>query len=136
MRSINLGADELRIILHLVGVIVWLGGQILMLGILPVLRRAGGDVPKQAAAAFGAIAWPAFGLAIVTGIWHLSAMDLGRLSSGYNSAFGIKILLVAVTGFAAGIHQSTDKAAVRGISGALGLVAAIGAFVLGVLMAH
>lgn len=134
--NISFGADQLRTILHLLGVIVWLGGQILMLGILPVLRRAGGDLPKQAAAAFGRIAWPAFGLAVVTGVWNMVEVDFAEVSTGYNAAFGVKMLLVVITGLAAALHQSTDKAAVRGITGALGFIAALAAFVLGILMAH
>jgi putative copper export protein len=134
--SISFGADQLRTILHLVGVIVWLGGQIVMLGLLPVLRAAGGDIPKKAAAAFGRVAWPAFGLTVVTGIWNLVEIDLADVSSGYNALFGNKMLLVVITGLAAGLHQSTEKPAVRGITGALGFGAAIGAFILGVAMAH
>lgn len=134
--ELNLGADQLRTVLHLLGVIVWIGGQITMLGIVPALRKIGGDAPKQVAAAFGRVAWPAFGLTIVTGIWNLVEVELDNVSTGYNAGFGIKMLLVVVTGFAAALHQSTDKAAVRGLTGALGFAAALGAFVLGVAMAH
>lgn len=136
MRSIEFGADELRTILHLLGVTVWLGGQIVMLGILPVLHKLGGDVPKQVAAAFGRVAWPAFGLIVATGIWNILAVDLSDVTTGYNAVFGIKMLLVVVTGLAAAMHQSTDKPAVRGITGGLGFAAAVAAFVLGVVMGH
>lgn len=135
-RSINFGADELRTALHLLAVTVWLGGQIVMLGLLPALRKLGGDAPKMVAAAFGRVAWPAFALAVVTGIWNILAIDLAGVSTGYNMAFGIKMLLVVVTGLAAALHQSTDKPAVRGITGALGFVAAFAAFILGVTMGH
>ncbi len=136
MTGIEFGADQLRIILHLLGVTVWLGGQIVMLGLLPVLRKAGGDLPKQAAAGFARVAWPAFGLAIVTGIWNIVAVDLSEVTTGYNAVFGIKMLLVIITGLAAGMHQSTDKPSVRGITGGLGFAAALGAFILGVAMGH
>jgi len=132
----NLGADQLRVILHILGVTVWLGGQIVMLGLLPTLRKLGGDVPKQVAAAFGRVSWPAFGLVVVTGIWNILAIDLGNVSTGYNMAFGIKMLLVVATGVAAFVHQNTDKASIRGMTGALGFVAAVAAFVLGIGMAH
>ncbi|MEM7092972.1 MAG: hypothetical protein AAF567_08215 [Actinomycetota bacterium] len=135
MKDISFGADELRTILHLLGVAVWLGGQIVMLGLLPVLRKLGGDVPKQAAAGFGRVAWPAFGLVIVTGIWNLLAVDLSDVSTGYNAVFGIKMILVVVTGIAAWAHQSTTNAALRGITGGLGFAAALGAFILGATMA-
>lgn len=136
MRDISFGADQIRTILHLLGVTVWLGGQIVMMGLVPALRKVGGDATKQAAAAYGRVAWPAFALLVVTGIWNILAIDLGEVSSGYNAVFGIKMLLVVITGLAAGMHQSTDKASVRGMTGALGFVAALGALILGATMAH
>ena len=136
MKTINFGADDVRTILHLLGVAVWLGGQILMLGILPVLRKIGGDAPKQVAAGFGRVAWPAFVLLIVTGIWNLLSVDMAEVSLGYNIAFGIKLLLVVVTGGAAWIHQQTETPAIKAMTGGLGFVAALAALVLGVMMAH
>ncbi|MFT4988005.1 MAG: putative copper export protein [Acidimicrobiales bacterium] len=134
--GIDFGADQIRTILHLLGVSVWLGGQILMLGLLPVLRELGGEAPKLAAAGFGRVAWPAFGLTIVTGIWNILEVDLADVTSGYNALFGIKMILVVVTGVAAAMHQSTNKPAIRAITGALGFAAALGAFMLGATMSH
>jgi putative copper export protein len=134
--GIDFGPDQIRTILHLLGVSVWLGGQILMLGLLPVLRKLGGDAPKLVAAGFGRVAWPAFGLTIVTGIWNLLEVDLADVTSGYNAVFGSKMILVVVTGVAAAMHQSTNKPAIRGVTGALGFAASIGAFVLGATMGH
>ncbi len=134
--GIDFGADQIRTILHLLGVSVWLGGQILMLGLLPVLHELGGEAPKLAAAGFGRVAWPAFGLTIVTGIWNILEVDLADVTSGYNALFGIKMILVVVTGVAAAMHQSTNKPAIRAITGALGFAAALGAFMLGATMSH
>ena len=136
MTGIEFGADQIRIFLHVLGASVWLGGQIVMLGLLPALRKLGGDAPKQVAAAFGRVSWPAFGLTIVTGIWNIMAVDLSDVTTGYNAVFGIKMLLVVATGLAAAMHQSTDKPAIRGITGGIGFGAALAAFILGVAMAH
>ena len=136
MTGIQFGADEIRTILHLLGVTVWLGGQIVMLGLLPALRKLGGDAPKQVAAAFGRVSWPAFALTVVTGIWNIMAVDLSDVTTGYNVAFGIKMLLVVTTGLAAAMHQSTDKPSVRGITGGIGFIAAVLAFAVGIMMAH
>jgi putative copper export protein len=133
---INFSLDTVRTSLHILAVTVWLGGQIVMLGLLPTLRAIGGDAPKQVAAAFGRVAWPFFGLAVVTGIWNMFSVNMAEVSTAYNAVFGIKILLVVVTGGAAWLHQTTDKPAMRGITGGLGFVAALVALVLGVLMAH
>lgn len=136
MSEINFGSEQIRIILHLLAVIIWLGGQIVMLGLLPVLRSAGGDLPASAARAWSRIAWPAFFVAVVTGIWNMLAVDLGNVSGGYNAVFGIKVLLVLISGLAAALHQSTDKAALKGLTGALGFVSALLAMIFGVLMSH
>lgn len=136
VNGIEFGLDQIRTLLHLVGVSVWFGGQILMLGLLPVLRKLGGDAPRQAAAGFGRVAWPAFGLTIVTGIWNVLAVDLSVVTTGYNAVFGIKMLLVVATGLCAGVHQSTDKPALKGITGGVGFLASLGAVILGVAMGH
>jgi len=136
VNEFDLGIDQLRTILHVGAVTVWLGGQIVMLGILPTLRKLGTDAPKQVAAAFGRVSCPAFAVIVVTGIWNILAVDLGQVSTGYNAAFGVKMLLVVVTGMAAALHQSTDKASIRALTGALGFLASIAAFVVGIGMAH
>jgi len=132
--DIDFGLDQIRTVGHVLGACVWLGGQIVMIGLLPTLRKLGGDVPRQVAAAFGRVSWPAFAVLIATGIWNILAIDLANVSTGYNAVFGIKMLLVVVTGFAAGIHQSTDKPMIRGMTGALGFGGALGALILGVAM--
>lgn len=124
--------NTLRILLHVLAVTVWLGGQIVMLALLPVLRSADVEgLPAAAARAFNRVAWPAFALAFFTGIWNFLSVDPGDATAGWNAAFGIKFLLVLVSGGAAFAHSVTDKPAIRGITGALGFAAALGAFILG-----
>ncbi len=128
----NFGLAEIRIFLHLLGATVWLGGQIVMLGILPVLRGIGGDAPRQVAARFGALSWPFFGLAVVTGIWNM--MEVGDTVGNYQAVLGIKMLVVLISGAAAFVHQRTSAAAVRGATGAVGFLAALVAMYLGVAL--
>jgi len=64
-----LNLDTIRTFLHLLGVAGWIGGQILMLGLLGVLRGLGSDAPRLAADRFSRVAWPCFALAVVTGVW-------------------------------------------------------------------
>lgn len=132
----DFGLTETRIVLHLLGVAVWLGGQILMLGLLPVLRSLGGDAPQRAAQGFGRVAWPAFALTVVTGIWNMFAIDVAAVSTGWHVALGIKFMLVIVTGACAFAHQRSTTARMRGITGALGLIATLVALVLGVALSH
>jgi len=125
--------DTIRITLHLLGVTVWIGGQILMAALVPVLRGISSDAPRLAAARFGQVAWAFFGLAMVTGIWNIFALE-GTQSSEYNATLGVKLLAVTVSGMAAFLHQRTPSAAVRGATGGIGLIAALAALLLGVML--
>ncbi|MGN6475108.1 MAG: hypothetical protein ACTHK4_15855, partial [Mycobacteriales bacterium] len=64
---------DLRLYLHVLAATVWVGGQITRAGLVPALRRAGTDIPKAAAKAFGRVAWPAFAVLIATGVWNITA---------------------------------------------------------------
>lgn len=135
--SANVSIDTIRIFLHILGVTVWVGGQIVMLSMLPVLRSAGvEDLPKRAAKAFERVAWPAFGLAFVTGIWNIIEVDLGDVETSYNMAFGTKFLLVIISGMAAWIHSTSTKPAIKGMMGGIGFLASLGALFLGFTLTH
>ncbi len=125
--------DTIRLTLHLLGVAVWIGGQILVAALVPVLREIAPDAPKKVAARFSQVAWPFFGLAVVTGIWNVLAIESGQ-STEYNVTLGVKLLLVMVSGLAAFVHSRTPSPAVRGATGGVGLLAALGALVLGVML--
>jgi len=126
--------DSIRIFLHLLGVTGWIGGQILMVGLLPLLRSLGPDAPRLAAARFARVAWPCFGLAIATGLWSLLAVDLAESDTGYLTALLVKLLLVGLSGAAAAIHSATKSPALRGATGALGGLAALGALFAGAVL--
>ena len=85
--------DSIRVFLHLLGVAGWVGGQIVMVGLLTLLRSLGPDVPRIAAVRFARVAWPCFGLAVVTGIWSLFAVEIGNHYTGYLTALLVKLLL-------------------------------------------
>ena len=126
--------DTIRLSLHVIAATIWVGGQIVLLGLLPVLRAAGGDIPRQAANAFNRIAWPAFGVLLVTGVWNEFAMhDTG--ATNYRVARGIKLGFVAMSGVGAYLHIKAKSPAIRGIWGGVGLLGAIGATVTGVVLA-
>ena len=128
----NLDLDTVRIFLHVLAVTVWVGGQIVMLAILPAVRSIDdkeirASIPK----AFQNIAWPAMALAIFTGIWNTFAINIGDQPSSFHIAFGIKFLLVIASGAGALIHSKTTDPKVKGMTGALALGAGILAMFLG-----
>jgi len=131
---IELGADDIRIFLHLLAASVWIGGQIVLAALVPVLRGISPDAPRQAANRFGRVAWPFFALVVATGIWNIFTLDFDALDTGYQVTLGIKLVLVALSGVAAFVHSNTTSKALRGATGGGALVAGLGAFFLGVML--
>lgn len=127
--------DTVRIALHVLGVTVWLGGQIVLLALLPVLRSAGVEgLTAKAARTFGYVAWPAFVLTFFTGVWNLMAVNIAAATPSYQMVFGIKFLLVVASGVAAFGHAQVSSPGLKGALGGVGFLAALGAFVLGFVL--
>ena len=55
--------------------VVWVGGQLTLAALVPALRRFGDEVPQAAARLFNQVAWIAFAILIVTGIWNVAAVS-------------------------------------------------------------
>jgi putative copper export protein len=126
--------DTIRISLHILAACVWVGGQIVMAAMVPVLRQVGPDVPRQAANRFARVAWPFFALAVLTGIWNLLEIEVGDRSTAYHLTLAVKLFVVAATGSAAAVHSLTSSPALRGITGAVGLLGSLAAMVFGVML--
>ena len=60
--------DTVRLFLHVLAATVWVGGQLTLAAVVPVLRRFGAQVPRTAARRFNHVAWIAFAVLIATGI--------------------------------------------------------------------
>ena len=128
--------SSFRTYLHLLTVCVWLGGQVVLAGVVPKLRRTNPDALSNIAKAYAAIAWPAMVLIVFTGAWGLAATDVVDKSSSYMVALGIKMLLVAAAVIATVIHSYGSSKLAKGLGGALGLLATLFAAYCGVLLAH
>ncbi len=126
--------DSLRIFLHILAASVWVGGQIVLGGLVPSVRKSNPEALKPIANAFGRIAWPAFGVTVVTGMWNLLSVDVTAMDSSYHVTLGLKIVVVMLAGFAAAAHANTKSKLVLALGGAIGLVASLGALYLGVLL--
>jgi putative copper export protein len=125
--------DGVRLFLHVLAATIWVGGQITVAGLLPVLRGAGADVPRAAARAFGRIAWVAFVVLIVTGIWNIAAAD-DTSANGYQVTLGIKMGVVALSGLAAWWHQRAKSRVALAVGGAAAVVFSLVALFLGVVL--
>jgi uncharacterized membrane protein len=129
------GLEALRLTLHVLAATIWVGGQFVMLGLLPTARSMGGDATRKLAAAFGRLSWPAFAVLVLTGFWNVAAVSGQTASSAWSAVMGVKYVLVLLAGLGAWLHQrSTSK---RGIAiwGAVGGLASVAALIAGVLLA-
>ncbi len=128
--------DSLRVFLHLMAVAVWVGGQIVLAGLVPTIRVAAPEALPKVAQAFARVAWPAMIVIVFTGAWGLGVVDAADAGTKYMTTFAIKMLLVFVAIAATVIHsQGTSKAA-KAIGGAFGLLGSLLAAYAGILLAH
>jgi hypothetical protein len=122
--------EEIRMFLHLFAASIWLGGQVVMGSLVPTLRAAGPEVPSKAAQAFNRVAWPAFFIVVVTGIWNLFEADEIN-----HPAFEIKFLLVVISGAGAAAHVfARGNKAMLAIGGAAATLGAAGAMLAAMWM--
>jgi putative copper export protein len=107
-------ADTVRLFLHVLGATVWVGGQLTLAGLVPGLRALGPDAPRTVARRFNRIAWPAFGLLFVTGLWNLAEASVGDRSGEWIATLFAKLAIVALSGISAALH--TRAATRRGLA--------------------
>ena len=124
-----------RVSLHVLGASVWLGGQLVVAGLLPTLRAMGGDAPRRVATAFSRVSWPAYWLLVVTGFWNYAAVHGASQSSAWNTVFLIKMLCVVAAGVGAYLHTRATTPQLRGMFAGVGTLATMAAMVLGVALA-
>ena len=126
--------DTLRLFIHILAASVWVGGQIVLGALVPSLRRAYPGSGKVIAQAFSKVAWPAFAIVVVTGLWSLAEISVADTSTAYQVTLFVKILLVMTSGAAAFVHQIGQTKAALAVGGALGLLASLAAMFCGLLL--
>ncbi len=127
--------DTVRVSLHILAATVWVGGQIVVAGLLPTVRGFGEGAPKKVAQAFARVSWPAFIVLVATGVWNVIALKNGNGNHNWQVVMGVKYLVVLLAALAVGLHTRATTAKLRGISAGLGLLASLIALVLGVVLA-
>jgi len=126
--------DTIRLFLHVLAATVWVGGQITLAALVPVLRRRGAEIPRAAARRFNQVAWPAFGVLIVTGIWNIAAVR-SQIHGSYRTTLIVKLIAVAISWVAALLHARARTPAGQAVFGALTGLSALAALFLGVMLA-
>ena len=128
--------ESFRIFLHVLAVAVWVGGQIVLAGLVPVIRTSAPEALPKVAQAFARVAWPAMILIVFTGMWGLTSTSSSTSDTEYMVTFAFKMLLVLVAVAATVIHSQGNSKAAKAIGGALGLLGSLLAAYAGILLAH
>ena len=125
--------ETIRLFLHVLAATVWVGGQITLAALVPALRAAGTEVPKAAANAFNRVAWPAFGVLVLTGVWNVVAE--GDKGPAFQHTLSLKYVLVLASGVTAFVHGRASSRTTVAVFGALTGLTALGALFVGIMLA-
>ncbi len=127
-------AATIRLFLHVLAATVWVGGQFVLAGLVGTLRRQSPEAPRAAARAFARLAWPAFAVLAVTGIWNLTAIDLANTTTSYQITVFVKITVAIASGVFVLIHSLGRTKLALALGGALGAACSLAAVYLGILL--
>lgn len=124
----------IRLFLHVTAATVWVGGQLTLAGLVPSLRRISPTAPRAVARVFATIAWPAYAVLVVTGVWNVLAVHVDW-SSSYGTTLIVKLAVVAVSGLTALLHSTARSRVGLAVFGALSGLSALAALFVGILLA-
>jgi putative copper export protein len=128
--------DSLRIFLHVLAVAVWVGGQIVLAGLVPAIRASAREALPKVAQAFARVAWPAMIIIVFTGMWGLGSSSASDSDTEYMVTFALKMVMVFIAVAATVVHSQGNSKAAKAIGGALGLLGSLLAAYAGILLAH
>jgi putative copper export protein len=129
------GLDTLRLTLHILSASIWVGGQIVLAGLVGPSRSLGAEAPRALARAFARLAWPAYAVLVVTGFWNFSTFHWADQSFAWKTVLIVKVVVVAAAGLGALLHgRATSRRAIA-VWGSVAGLASVAALVLGVLLA-
>jgi putative copper export protein len=135
VHSLAPALTAVRLSLHVLAAAVFVGGQITMVGLVPDLRKLGGDAAVRIARAFARVMWPAYGVLLLTGIWNVAADHTSHSTTAWKTVLMVKIVIAVLAGVGAWLHQSSTSKKSLAIWGSIAGMASVTALVLGVLLA-
>lgn len=124
----------IRLFLHVLAAAVWVGGQIVLVGLLPTARSLGDDAPRRIGRAFNKVAWPAFAILVATGLWNLLEVSLTNRPTQYHMVLFIKLLFVAASGIGAAFHTQGASRVALAVGGSMAGLGGLVAMLLGIWM--
>jgi len=126
--------DTIRLFLHVLAATIWVGGQLTLAALVPALRRLGTNVTATAARRFNQVAWPAFAVLLITGIWNIFAVR-AQIHGSYEVTLVVKLVVVVISGVTAALHARAKTKTGLAVFGALTGISALAALFLGILLA-
>jgi putative copper export protein len=125
-----------RLFVHVLAATVWVGGQLTLAGLVPGARALDPRLPKVLANRFNRIAWPAFGILVVTGLWNLGVeAKFHQQDTPWQITLFLKLVVVALSGVSAFAHQRSKGTVGLAVWGSLTGAAAIAAVWFGIMLA-
>jgi putative copper export protein len=129
---LTVGWGDVLVTLHVLGATVWVGGQLMLAGLVPVLRRAAPEAVPLVARTYARLAWTAFALLVVTGV--LNVVTSAHGGAAYRRTLTVKLALVLLSAATAFAHQRARRTAARAWTAATSLATALVAVLLGVVL--
>lgn len=126
VHPVELTGTTIRVFIHVLAATVWVGGQIVLGGLVSTLREIGPDAPRRVARRFGMLAWPAYVVLLFTGIWNAYAIDIGDYPASSKAWFGVKMTCFLVTGAGAALHSFVKARWALAVGGAAASIGALG----------
>jgi len=127
--------DTLRLFLHVLAATIWVGGQLVLLGLLRTARQLGAAAPQRLADAFARLAWPAYGVLVITGFWNISTFTFADQTSAWKAVLVMKIVVVALAGVSTVLHTRARSKVGTAVWGAVAALSSVAALLFGILLA-
>jgi hypothetical protein len=116
----------IRMFLHVLAATVWVGGQLVLGGLVPVVRaQAGSEGTKAVARRFALLSWPAFAVSTFTGIWNALDVPFDDYPNSYKAVFGAKMTCFIITGGGAALHSLLPFKWAKALGGAMASLGAV-----------
>jgi putative copper export protein len=125
--------DTFRLGLHVLAATIWVGGQFVLAGLVPTVRKLGPEPTRAVAQRFNMIAWPAYVLLLFTGIWNL--FENSPMPTSWHPLIDIKITCFLLSGLGAFLHtRAKGNKAMLAIGGASASLFAVAALFMGIAL--
>jgi putative copper export protein len=125
----------IRLTLHVLAASIWVGGQIVLMGQVRVLKGLGPEASDAIARAFDRLAWPAYAVLVITGFWNISTFRWSYESFAWKAVLIAKIVVVALAGLGALLNSRATTRAGQAIWGSVAGLASVAALAMGILLA-